>query len=59
MGASGSGKVYLTKYIEILNDNYDSGQYYLNDVLIKNLNENPCGGIPVRSGTEWRTNRQV
>ena len=36
MGASGSGKSTLLNILGIL-DNYDSGEYYLNDVLIKNL----------------------
>ncbi|MCH5221327.1 MAG: ABC transporter ATP-binding protein [Muribaculaceae bacterium] len=39
MGASGSGKSTLLNILGIL-DNYDSGEYYLNDVLIKNLSEN-------------------
>ena len=38
MGASVSGKSTLLNILGIL-DNYDSGEYYLNDVLIKNLNE--------------------
>lgn len=38
MGASGSGKSTLLNILGIL-DKYDSGEYYLNDVLIKNLNE--------------------
>ena len=38
MGASGSGKSTLLNIVGIL-DNYDSGEYYLNDVLIKNLSE--------------------
>ena len=38
MGASGSGKSTLLNILGIL-ENYDSGEYYLNDVLIKNLNE--------------------
>ena len=38
MGASGSGKSTLLNIIGIL-DNYDTGDYYLNDVLIKNLSE--------------------
>ena len=38
MGASGSGKSTLLNILGIL-DNYDSGEYFLNDVLIKNLNE--------------------
>ena len=39
MGASGSGKSTLLNILGIL-DNYDSGEYYLDDVLIKNLSEN-------------------
>ncbi len=38
MGASGSGKSTLLNILGIL-DNYDSGEYFLNDVLIKNLSE--------------------
>lgn len=38
MGASGSGKSTLLNILGIL-DNYDSGKYYLNDVLIKDLSE--------------------
>lgn len=38
MGASGSGKSTLLNILGIL-DNYDEGEYYLNDVLIRNLNE--------------------
>lgn len=38
MGASGSGKSTLLNILGIL-DNYDSGEYYLNNVLIKDLNE--------------------
>lgn len=38
MGASGSGKSTLLNILGIL-DNYDTGDYYLNDVLIKNLSE--------------------
>ena len=38
MGASGSGKSTLLNILGIL-DNYDSGQYHLNNVLIKNLSE--------------------
>lgn len=38
MGASGSGKSTLLNILGIL-DNYDSGEYRLNNVLIKNLNE--------------------
>lgn len=38
MGASGSGKSTLLNILGIL-DNYDEGEYRLNDVLIKDLNE--------------------
>ena len=38
MGASGSGKSTLLNILGILDD-YDSGDYYLNNVLIKNLSE--------------------
>lgn len=38
MGASGSGKSTLLNILGIL-DNYDSGEYYLNHVLIRNLSE--------------------
>jgi putative ABC transport system ATP-binding protein len=38
MGASGSGKSTLLNILGIL-DNYDTGEYHLNDVLIKNLSE--------------------
>ena len=38
MGASGSGKSTLLNILGIL-DNYDTGEYRLNDVLIKDLNE--------------------
>jgi putative ABC transport system ATP-binding protein len=36
MGASGSGKSTLLNILGILDD-YDSGEYYLNDTLMKNL----------------------
>ncbi|MCQ2230200.1 MAG: ABC transporter ATP-binding protein [Bacteroidales bacterium] len=39
MGASGSGKSTLLNILGIL-DNYDSGEYYLADKLVKNLSEN-------------------
>lgn len=39
MGASGSGKSTLLNILGIL-DNYDSGSYHLDGVLIKNLSEN-------------------
>ena len=38
MGASGSGKSTLLNILGIL-DNYDSGEYWLADTLIKNLSE--------------------
>ena len=38
MGASGSGKSTLLNIIGLL-DNYDSGDYFLDDFLIKNLSE--------------------
>lgn len=38
MGASGSGKSTLLNILGIL-DNYDEGEYFLNDILIRNLNE--------------------
>ena len=38
MGASGSGKSTLLNILGIL-DNYDDGEYYLNNVLIKDLSE--------------------
>lgn len=38
MGASGSGKSTMLNIIGIL-DNYDTGEYYLNKTLIKNLTE--------------------
>lgn len=38
MGASGSGKSTLLNILGIL-DNYDEGDYYLNNQLIRNLNE--------------------
>lgn len=38
MGASGSGKSTLLNILGIL-DNYDTGNYYLNDVLMKKLSE--------------------
>lgn len=38
MGSSGSGKSTLLNILGIL-DNYDTGEYWLNDKLIKNLSE--------------------
>ncbi|MDE6085696.1 MAG: ABC transporter ATP-binding protein [Muribaculaceae bacterium] len=44
MGASGSGKSTLLNILGIL-DNYDSGNYYLNDTLIKDLSENKAAEL--------------
>jgi putative ABC transport system ATP-binding protein len=44
MGASGSGKSTLLNILGIL-DTYDSGEYYLDNVLIKNLNENKAAAL--------------
>lgn len=44
MGASGSGKSTLLNILGIL-DNYDSGEYYLDGVLIKNLSENRAADL--------------
>lgn len=44
MGASGSGKSTLLNILGIL-DNYDTGDYYLNNVLIKNLSENKAAEL--------------
>jgi putative ABC transport system ATP-binding protein len=49
MGASGSGKSTLLNILGIL-DNYDSGEYWLSDVLIKDLSE--------RKAAEYR-NRMI
>lgn len=38
MGSSGSGKSTLLNIMGIL-DNYDKGEYYLNDILIRQMNE--------------------
>lgn len=38
MGSSGSGKSTLLNILGIL-DNYDTGEYYLNDILIRNLSQ--------------------
>ncbi|MBP1669897.1 MAG: macrolide transporter ATP-binding protein [Bacteroidetes bacterium] len=38
MGASGSGKSTLLNVVGIL-DNYDSGEYYLDGMLIRDINE--------------------
>ena len=44
MGASGSGKSTLLNILGIL-DNYDSGEDYLDSVLIKNLSENKAAEL--------------
>ena len=44
MGASGSGKSTLLNILGIL-DNYDSGEYLLDGVLIKNLTENRAADL--------------
>jgi putative ABC transport system ATP-binding protein len=44
MGSSGSGKSTLLNILGIL-DNYDSGNYYLNNILIRNLNETKAAGL--------------
>ena len=44
MGASGSGKSTLLNILGIL-DTYDTGKYYLNNILIKNLSETKAAGL--------------
>lgn len=44
MGASGSGKSTLLNILGIL-DTYDTGEYYLNDILIRNLNETRAAAL--------------
>ena len=44
MGASGSGKSTLLNILGIL-DNYDSGDYYLNNKLVKDLTENQAADM--------------
>ncbi len=44
MGASGSGKSTLLNILGIL-DNYDSGSYHLDGVLVKNLSENKAAEL--------------
>lgn len=44
MGASGSGKSTLLNILGIL-DNYDTGEYYLDNILIKNLSENKAADL--------------
>jgi ABC-type nitrate/sulfonate/bicarbonate transport system ATPase subunit len=47
IGASGSGKSTLLNILGIL-DNYDSGEYYLDNVLIKNLSENRAAELQLQ-----------
>jgi len=44
MGASGSGKSTLLNLVGIL-DTYDTGNYYLNNLLIKNLSESKAAEL--------------
>ena len=44
MGASGSGKSTLLNILGIL-DNYDTGDYYLNNKLVKDLTENQAADM--------------
>ncbi len=44
MGASGSGKSTLLNILGLL-DNYDNGEYYLDDLLIKNVSEKQAAHI--------------
>ncbi len=44
MGASGSGKSTLLNILGIL-DTYDTGNYYLNNILIKDLSETKAAGL--------------
>lgn len=44
MGASGSGKSTLLNILGVL-DTYDTGEYYLDGVLIKNLSENKAAEL--------------
>jgi len=44
MGTSGSGKSTLLNILGIL-DSYDSGEYHLNNTLIKNLSETKAAGF--------------
>ena len=48
MGASGSGKSTLLNILGIL-DNYDSGDYYLNGKLVKDLSENEAADMRNRT----------
>ena len=49
MGASGSGKSTLLNILGIL-DNYDTGEYRLNHVLIKDLSETRAANTATRIG---------
>jgi len=48
MGASGSGKSTLLNVLGIL-DNYDSGEYYLNGIYIRNINETKAAQLRNRT----------
>jgi putative ABC transport system ATP-binding protein len=48
MGASGSGKSTLLNVLGIL-DNYDSGDYYLNGMLIRDINETKAAQLRNRT----------
>jgi len=48
MGASGSGKSTLLNVLGIL-DNYDSGEYHLNGMLIQNINETKAAQLRNRT----------
>ena len=48
MGASGSGKSTMLNILGIL-DNYDSGNYYLNGKLVKDLSENEAADVRNRT----------
>ncbi len=48
MGASGSGKSTLLNVLGIL-DNYDSGEYHLNGLLVKDINETKAAQLRNRT----------
>ncbi len=48
MGASGSGKSTLLNVLGIL-DNYDSGEYYLNGMVIRDINETKAAQLRNRT----------
>src|SRR5512145_1679053 len=48
MGASGSGKSTLLNVLGIL-DNYDSGEYYLNGMFIRDINETKAAQLRNRT----------